>query len=54
MFADATAVKLFWVWDGKTRTGAWAAPGTYLARITVENLATNVSQNAKVNVGIKH
>jgi hypothetical protein len=54
MFPDITSVKIFWVWDGKTRTGAWASPGTYLARITVEDLATNVKQNARVNVGIKH
>ena len=54
MFADATAVKLFWVWDGKTRTGSWAAPGTYLARIVIDDQVRGTKQTLRVNVGIKH
>jgi hypothetical protein len=54
MFADATAVKLFWVWDGKTRTGSWAAPGTYLARIVIDDQVRGTKQNLRLNVGIKH
>ncbi len=54
MFPDVTSVKIFWVWNGKTRTGAWAAPGTYLARITVQDLANNVKQNIRMNVGVRH
>jgi hypothetical protein len=54
MFPDITAVKVFWVWDGKTRTGSWAAPGTYLARITISDQAQNTTQNIRLNIGIKH
>jgi hypothetical protein len=57
MFPDITAVsspKLFWVWDGKTRVGSWAAPGTYLARITISDPAQNTTQNTRLNIGIKH
>jgi hypothetical protein len=54
MFADATAVKLSWVWNGKTRTGSWAAPGTYLARIVIDDQVRGTKQNLRLNVGIKH
>ncbi len=57
MFLDITAVsgpKLSWGWDGKTRTGSWAAPGTYLARITISDPAQNTTQNIRLNIGIKH
>jgi|WetSurMetagenome_2_1015567.scaffolds.fasta_scaffold00008_59 hypothetical protein len=55
MFSDSASAdkKLFWVWDGKTKSGAWAAPGTYLARILVRDNVKGTKQVIRMNVGIK-
>ena len=46
-------VKLYWIWDGKTKKGSMAAPGTYLARIVIEDLEHGKKQNIHMNIGIR-
>jgi hypothetical protein len=53
MNPDMTDVKLYWIWDGRTRKGSWAAPGTYLARILVEDLVRERKQSIRMNIGVK-
>jgi fibro-slime domain-containing protein len=53
MNPDMTDVKLYWIWDGRTRKGSWAAPGTYLARILVEDLVRGRKQSIRMNIGVK-
>jgi hypothetical protein len=45
---------LIWAWDGKTRSGSWAAPGTYLARIVITDSKTGAKQSIHLNVGVRH
>ena len=45
--------KLIWSWDGKTRSGSWAAPGTYLARIVITDSKTGAKQSIHLNVGVR-
>ena len=42
MLIDQTNVRLFFIWDGKTGSGTFVAPGTYLARINVEDLCAAI------------
>jgi hypothetical protein len=44
---------LYWIWDGKTKKGSMAAPGTYLARIVIEDLEHGKKQNIHMNIGIR-
>jgi hypothetical protein len=46
-------VKLYFIWDGKTSKGSLAAPGTYLARMTVQDITRGRTQTIRMNVGIK-
>ena len=52
MFPDAGCI-LFWVWDGKTRSGSFAAPGTYLARILIEDKVRGTKEKRRLNIGVK-
>jgi hypothetical protein len=52
MFPGA-GCKLFWVWDGKTRSGSFAAPGTYLARILIEDKVRGTKEKRRLNIGVK-
>jgi fibro-slime domain-containing protein len=49
----ADNVKLYFIWDGKTSKGSLAAPGTYLARMTVQDITRGRTQTVRMNVGIK-
>ncbi|HUI91989.1 MAG TPA: fibro-slime domain-containing protein [Chitinivibrionales bacterium] len=53
MNPDMTNVKLYWIWDGRTRRGSWAAPGTYLARILIEDFVRDRKQSIRINIGIR-
>jgi hypothetical protein len=45
--------KLYWIWDGTTKNGARVAPGTYLARILVEDHKNGRKLSFPLNLGIK-
>jgi hypothetical protein len=51
--ADNPACKLYWIWDGKTKKGSWAAPGTYLARIEIDDNKNNKKEHIKMYLGVK-
>lgn len=53
MDIDQTNVRLFFIWDGKTGSGTFVAPGTYLARINVEDLVRGRTQAIRMNIGVK-
>jgi len=53
MAVDLATIKLLYLWDGKTQKGSLAAPGTYLARITIEDLERGRKQNIQTRIGIK-
>jgi hypothetical protein len=53
MKPDATNARLYFIWDGKTRQGMRAAPGTYLARLILDDLVRGRTQQFQTNVGIK-
>jgi hypothetical protein len=53
MLKDVDKVKIFWFWDGKTKKGSMAAPGTYLARIVITDLTQGKKNNIHLNIGIK-
>ncbi len=53
MEVDQNNVSLYLIWNGKTRQGILAAPGTYLARMTLVDTETGVTESIRKNVGIK-
>jgi hypothetical protein len=53
MEIDATNVRLYFIWDGKTRQKARVAPGTYLARVILEDLVRGRTQTFQENIGVK-
>jgi hypothetical protein len=53
LLPDLTNVKLYWIWDGRTRKGSMASAGTYLARIVIEDLEHGRKQNIRLNIGVK-
>jgi fibro-slime domain-containing protein len=54
MKTDKLVPKLYWIWDGKTKNGSKAAPGTYLARVFIVNEATGQKQSIPpMNLGVK-
>jgi fibro-slime domain-containing protein len=53
MLPDFDNVKLNWVWNGKTKKGTIASPGTYFVRGVVEDLERGRKNSFKCYVGIK-
>jgi hypothetical protein len=53
METDFANVKLFMVWDGQTRNRSKAAPGTYRARVLIEDLENGTKESVPMNIGIK-
>jgi hypothetical protein len=54
MLKDEKDVKVFWFWDGKTKKGSMAAPGTYLARVVITDLTQGKKQNIHMNIGVRN
>jgi hypothetical protein len=53
MEVDQNNVSLYLIWNGKTRQGILAAPGTYLARMTLVDTETGITESIRKNVGLK-
>ena len=50
---DVSNPKLYFFWNGKTKKGSLASPGTYLARVVIEDRVQGKKQNIHLNIGIK-
>jgi fibro-slime domain-containing protein len=53
MSVNVPKAELFRLWNGLTRKGNYAGGGTYLARITIEDLSRNKIQVMRAAVGVK-
>jgi hypothetical protein len=53
MEIDATNVRLYFIWDGKTGQKSRVAPGTYLARIFLDDEVRGTTQAFQENIGVK-
>jgi hypothetical protein len=53
MEIDANNVRLYFIWDGKTGQKARVAPGTYLARVFLDDEVRGRTQTFQENIGVK-
>jgi hypothetical protein len=50
---DHSNPKLVFLWNAKTKKGSLAAPGTYVARLNIEDRELGKKQTIRMTIGIK-
>jgi fibro-slime domain-containing protein len=53
MKLNIDSTKVTFTWNGRTKKGAKAAYGTYLARVTIDDLIRNKKETSQLYIGIK-